>query len=270
MTCSPCRPHSTMVSLSVVPAADPSSRSSFDADQVDATLASTLDSLDDAENYRNWIVDLARPHLVAPILEVGAGHGTFTESLATIGEVTAVEPGGYAAAVLASRYADDDRVTTVDGVVADVAAEPVFGSAVMINVLEHIADDQGVLREIGERLQPGACLSIWVPAFQLLYSPFDTKLGHVRRYRKHELVADVQAAGYDVVDERYVNMPGWFSWLILVRLLRQEPTSATTVKIFDRWIVPVGRWVEDRLRMPFGQSVFVVARKPVAPTPSGR
>ncbi len=242
----------------------------FDADQVDATLASTLDSLDDAENYRNWIVDLARPHLVGPILEVGAGHGTFTESFATIGEVTAVEPGGYAAEVLASRYADDERVTTVDGVVADVAAEPVFGSAVMINVLEHIADDQGVLREIGERLQPGACLSIWVPAFQLLYSPFDTKLGHVRRYRKHELVADVRAAGYDVVDERYVNMPGWFSWLILVRLLRQEPTSATTVKIFDRWIVPVVRWIEDRFRMPFGQSVFVVARKPVAPTPSGR
>ena len=95
----------------------------FDPDQVDATLASTLDSLDDAENYRNWIVDLARPHLVGPILEVGAGHGTFTESFATIGEVTAVEPGGYAAEVLASRYAHDERVTAVDGVVADVFVE---------------------------------------------------------------------------------------------------------------------------------------------------
>ena len=242
----------------------------FDAEQVDATLASTLDSLDDAENYRNWIVDLARPHLVGPILEVGAGHGTFTESFAGIGPVTAIEPGGYAAEVLAARYVDDERVATVDGVVADVAAEPIFGSAVMINVLEHIEDDQGVLRDIGDRLQPGACLSIWVPAFQLLYSPFDTKLGHVRRYRKHELVADVREAGYDVVDARYVNMPGWFSWLLLVRVLRQEPTSATTVKIFDRWIVPVVRWVEDRVRMPFGQSVFLVARKPAAPTPSGR
>ncbi len=28
----------------------------------------------------------------------------------------------------------------------------------MINVLEHIADDQGVLREISERLEPGRCL----------------------------------------------------------------------------------------------------------------
>ena len=73
---------------------------------------------------------------------------------------------------------------------------------------------------------------------------------------------DVRLAGYEVVDSRYVNMPGWFSWLLLVRLLRQEPTSPTTVEIFDRYIVPVVRWVEDRVRMPFGQSVFVVARKP--------
>ena len=239
-----------------------SSDGSFDTDQVEATLASTLDSLDDAENYRNWIVDLAAPHLVGPILEVGAGHGTFTESFATFGDVTAVEPGGHAAELLTARYADDDRVTTVDGVVADVPVEPCFGSAVMINVLEHIPDDQGVLREISERLEPGRCLVIWVPAFQLLYSPFDTKLGHVRRYRKHELERDVRVAGYEVVESRYVNMPGWFSWLLLVRILRQEPTSPTTVKIFDRYIVPVVRWVEDRIRMPFGQSVFLVARRP--------
>jgi SAM-dependent methyltransferase len=240
--------------------------SRFDVGDVDATLASTLDSLDEAENYRNWIVDLARPHLASPILEVGAGHGTFTESFAAIGDVTAVEPGGHAAVVLAERYERDERVTALAGVVADVPVEPRFGSAVMINVLEHIADDHGVLVEIRERLEPGACLAIWVPAFEFLYSPFDAKLGHERRYRKQQLVDDVRRAGYDVVDARYVNMPGWFSWLILVRLLRQEPTSATTVKIFDRWIVPVVRWIEGRVRMPFGQSVLVIARKPVGST----
>jgi len=243
-------------------------RETADSHTVDATLAGSLES-HDALNYRDWIVDLATPHLGDRLLEVGAGHGTFTERFAELGSVVAVEPDEYAAARLSERFDTDDRITTVSGVAADVDADG-FDGAVMINVLEHIEDDQGVLRDIGDRLQPGACLSIWVPAFQLLYSPFDTKLGHVRRYRKHELVADVREAGYDVVDARYVNMPGWFSWLLLVRMLRQEPTSATTVKIFDRWIVPVVRWVEDRVRMPFGQSVFLVARKPVAPTPSGR
>ena len=79
--------------LSAVADPDPGSTRSFDADEVHATLTSTLDSLDDAENYRNWIVDLARPHLAGPILEVGAGHGTFTESFAAFGAVTAVEAG---------------------------------------------------------------------------------------------------------------------------------------------------------------------------------
>lgn len=234
----------------------------FDADDVDAALASSLDSLDDAVNYRNWIVDLAAPALDGPILEVGAGHGTFTESFVEYGDVTAIEPGRYASTLLAQRYAHDDRVTTVNGVVADLDERAQFGSAVMINVLEHVEDDQGVLVDIASRLRPGAELAIWVPAFHLLYSPFDERLGHVRRYRKGELEADVLLAGFEVIDSRYVNLPGWFSWLLLVRLLRIEPTSARTVRIFDRWIVPAVRWVETRLQMPFGQSVFLIARKP--------
>lgn len=241
---------------------DTGSSRAFDSGEVDATLASTLDSLDDAVNYRNWIVELASPYLHGPILEVGAGHGTFSESLAAFGDVTAVEPGGHASELLVARYDSDDRVTTIVGAVDAVDAAPAFGAAVMINVLEHIADDQDVLRAIRERLLPGGHLVVWAPAFRLLYSRFDTKLGHQRRYRRPQLEADVRRAGYDVVESRYVNAPGWFSWLILVRLLRQEPTSARTIEIFDRVVVPTVRRIEQRVRMPFGQSVLLVARKP--------
>ena len=208
-------------------------------------------------------MSLAAPYLVGPILEVGAGHGTFTESFADFGDVTSVEPDAYAAGLLTERYADRSRACRgrSPGTVDDVDAGPAFGTALMINVLEHIADDQGVLRSIKDRLEPSGHLVIWVPAFRLLYSPFDAKLGHVRRYRKREVEADVRQAGYDVVESRYVNAPGWFSWLLMVRLMRQEPTSATTIKIFDRYLVPPVRWLESRVRMPFGQSVFLVARK---------
>ena len=93
---------------------EPSTDRDFDQVEVDATLASTLDSLDDAENYRNWIVELASPYLAGPILEVGAGHGTFTEAFAAFGDVTAVEPDTYAAGLGAERYRErrsgDERV----------------------------------------------------------------------------------------------------------------------------------------------------------------
>jgi SAM-dependent methyltransferase len=235
-------------------------RETADADTVDATLAGSLESLDDALNYRDWIVELAAPHLGDRLLEIGAGHGTFTERFAEFGTVVAVEPGEYAASRLTERFADDDRVTTVAGVAADVTADG-FDTAVMINVLEHIEDEQEILADLHLRLAPDAHLVLWVPAFMLLFSDFDRRLGHHRRYRRGAVEALVAANGFEVVTSRHVNLPGWFSWLLMVRLAGIEPTNAATIRVFDRWIVPVVRWVEDRIRMPFGQSILLVARR---------
>jgi hypothetical protein len=113
-------------------------------------------------------------------------------------------------------------------------------------------------------LSPGGHVVLWVPAFQLLYSRFDDLLGHYRRYRLHRLAALVTACGFKVVDARYANAPGWFSWLVGARLLDRIPTSPKVITLFDRVAVPVVRAAERVVRPPFGQSVFVAARKPVA------
>ena len=195
------------------------------------TLTSVLD---DAPNYRRWIVDLCAPHLAGPVLEVGAAHGTFTVGPAPPGDV------------------------------ADVDA--LYGSAVMINVLERIEDDQAVLREVFERLEPGGRLCIWAPTYEFLSSRFDAELGHVRRYRKRQLEADVRLAGFEVVEGRHVNLPGWLGWLVFCRILRRRPTSPTLVRALDTWIVPPMRWFETRVKMPIGMSVFLAARKPLDAT----
>jgi hypothetical protein len=215
----------SIVSLAFVSAPDRPRRPSPVAD---VTLASLLDH---APNYRKWIVDLCAPHLVAPVLEVEAGRGSTSGSFDLSG----------------------DRST----------GDQQFGSAVMINVLERIEDDQALLRAVRERLEPGARICIWAPTYQFLYSGFDARLGHIRRYRKRDLEADVRLAGLEVIEGRHVNLPGWLGWLILCRLLRREPTSPTLVHSVDRWIVPVVRWFETRVRVPIGMSVFLVARKPV-------
>jgi SAM-dependent methyltransferase len=188
--------------------------------------------LDHTPNYRGWIVDLCAPHLVAPVLEVEVetGRGSSAGSFELSGEAT--------------------------------AGDQLFGSAVMINVLERIEDDLALLREVRERLEPGGRLCIWTPTYQFLYSGFDARLGHVRRYRKRELEAAVRLAGYEVVEGRHVNLPGWLGWLVFCRLLRQEPTSAALVHNVDAWIVPAVRWFETRVRVPIGMSVFLVARNP--------
>ena len=215
----------SIVSLAFVSAPDWPRRPSPVAD---VTLSSLLDH---APNYRDWIVDLCAPHLVVPVLEVEAGGGSSSGSFVLSGDVS--------------------------------AGDQLFRSAVMINVLERIEDDQALLREVRERLEPGGRLCIWAPTYQFLYSDFDARLGHARRYRKRDLEADVRLAGFEVVAGRHINLPGWLGWLILCRLLRREPTSPTLVHNVDTWIVPVVRWFETRVRVPIGMSVFLVARKPV-------
>ena len=233
-----------------------------DRTTVDATLMHALGELDGAVNYRRWILDLARPALAVPILEIGAGHGTFTADLAELGSTRAVEPDAAAYAILAERYGRDSHVEVTHGTIEAVSPEAHFNSVVMINVLEHIEDDTAQLRLVAQRLAPGGALVIWVPAFQMLYSEFDRELGHYRRYRKAGLTLAATSAGFEIDRVHYVNMPGWFSWLVITRLLRRRPTAGPLISIFDRVVVPFVRAVEDRIKPPFGQSILLVARKP--------
>lgn len=232
-----------------------------DTQTIAATLTSSLDSLDGADNYMTWIVDLMRPHARGPVLELGAGHGTFTDRLSAFGPVTAIEPDEHSHSLLAERFANRDDITTVHGILDDAPAHQRFGSAVMVNVLEHIDDDNGTLVELHRRLDTDGTLLIWVPAFPLLFSDFDRRLGHFRRYRRKGLIDLVQGAGFRIDACHHANFPGWFSWLLLVRLAGWEPTGEAQVQLFDKRIVPVVRAIEDRVRPPIGQSLFLAATK---------
>jgi SAM-dependent methyltransferase len=229
----------------------------------DAELAETLDNLDGADNYAAWIFEQVKPHLGDAVLEVGAGHGTFTEILSARGaRVVATDVSQRCADVLRERFAGDERVTVVHGGADAVAGQPPFDSAVLINVLEHIPDDDAALRDLAATLRPGGRLILWVPALQLLYSDFDRKIGHYRRYRKGELRAQLTRAGYQVAEIRYVNSVGALAWLVVARLMHRAPTGGRSVKIYDSYFVPVLKRLEGRRGAPFGQSVFAVATWP--------
>lgn len=230
---------------------------------VDEKLLATLSSLESAVNYRDWLLALSKPYLSAPVLEIGAGRGTFTPFLAANGSVTAVEPSAALAGILSDTVATQSAVDVVVGELDSVAPTPTYGSAVMFNVLEHIEDDLEALRQIYDRLRPGGYLAIWAPAFPLLYSKFDRRVGHFRRYRLRGLKSLARQSAFTVERAHYANAIGWFSWLIYCRILRANPVDGVLPRVFDRFFVPVMRRVERVVRPPFGQSVFMVARKPL-------
>src|SRR5262249_25962744 len=104
---------------------------------------------------------------------------------------------------------------------------------------------------------------VWVPAFPMLYSRFDKRLGHCRRYRRRDLSELFASSGYDVLDVRYINMPGWFMWFLVARVLGRIPNRSDWVAVLDRYAVPLVRAIEPHVRVPFGQSLLMVAQKPL-------
>jgi 2-polyprenyl-3-methyl-5-hydroxy-6-metoxy-1,4-benzoquinol methylase len=233
-------------------------------DAADAGLVGTLEALDGALNYRGWILDLADPYLTGlqSILEVGAGHGTFTSELARKAHVTALELGVAALDRLRRRFRSDASVTVSSRSLDELGPDE-FDAAFLSNVLEHIEDDVTALRQLARTVRPGGHVIVFSPAFMLLYSDYDASIGHHHRYRLPEIRRRFVAAGLEVRDARYVNSVGFFSWLLLVRLLKVTPETLGAVGLFDRWFVPWLRRIERVARFPFGQSVFIAGRVPV-------
>ena len=92
-----------------------------------------------------------------------------------------------------TRFAGSDEVEVPHADVAALGADDrKFDSVVLVNVLEHIDDDVGALADLRELLEPGGRLCVFVPAFDGLYSDFDRRIGHRRRYRRSQLVTAVR------------------------------------------------------------------------------
>lgn len=229
--------------------------------EADDGLVTALEDLEQAENYSAWILELVSPHVSGRILEVGAGRGTYSTHFAERGKLTALEPSDAQSAALRDRLRDHPTATVITAQLDGAVAPGSYDTVVLLNVLEHIPDDHQALHDIHNALAPGGTLILWVPAFEALYGDFDRRIGHYRRYRRDDLAAAVRKVGFQTVNARYTNMPGFFAWWLVVRLLGKAPTVGRLTVIYDRVVVPVVRRVERVIRPPFGQSVMVVAQR---------
>ena len=146
------------------------------------------------------------------------------------------------------------------GWLTSAAALRDFDSVVCLNVLEHIADDALVLEGFRSCLAPGGRLLLLVPAHRVLHGEIDRSVGHERRYSRAPLRRLLEQSGLDPVELRYVNPVGALGWLVSSRVLRRPQVPSGPLRTYDR-LVPVLRHL-DRLSLPFGLSLWAVARRP--------
>ncbi|ASR34583.1 methyltransferase [Prauserella marina] len=228
-----------------------------------AATGRTLESDHGKPRYLNYQRELIRAHCGRTVLEVGAGLGEFADGFTGFERYVVTDVDPEAVRQMKARFADREEIEVqqfdIDG--QTTLEEPVE-SLVAINVLEHIEDDVEALRCLAASVTPGGDIILFVPGYQQLYGEFDRKVGHYRRYTPATVRAAAEKAGLTVEVARPVNFLGAFAWWAAVRKGGAGAPNRKLVAIYDRFVVPVTRAIEKVVKVPFGQSVLCVARKP--------
>jgi SAM-dependent methyltransferase len=213
------------------------------------------------------IADLKLPAR-ARILDAGCGSGRNMIELARHGTVSGVELSDPSVDVARARGAGE----VIAGSVLDMPFDSEsFDLSVCLDVIEHLDDDVGALRELRRVLAPGGSLLVTVPAYQWLWSGHDEVNHHHRRYTRRSLQRVAEQAGWEQVRTTYFNSL-LLPLAILLRVLDRF-SRKTTESSLDLWVPPQPlNWLLERPlaleaaligrggRIPAGLSLLAVFR----------
>jgi SAM-dependent methyltransferase len=156
-------------------------------------------------------------------------------------------------------------------------ADGTFDRVIASEVLEHIPDDVGAMRELARVLKPGGAMAVTVPrcapeAINWVLSDeyHDTPGGHVRIYRRSTLERRLRRAGLEPTGFHHahgLHSPYW--WLRCLVGPSNETHPAVKayhqVLVWDIVKAPVVTRTADRVLSPLiGKSLVVYLTKPEA------
>src|SRR5580704_10235188 len=133
-----------------------------------------LQNLSKADAFTHWVLDEISPWLGQRVLEVGCGIGTYTAEMAAgARKIVAMDMERTFVAEAAERLRQYPNVQLIcgDATATDIPRPDgeAFDTVVLLDVLEHIEDDVGLLSRLGVKLGPGGHLILKVPAMPSLY-----------------------------------------------------------------------------------------------------
>ena len=106
-----------------------------------------------------------------------------------------------------------------------------------INVLEHIKDDEKIISLINKKLKKKGKFILFVPAFNFLYSKFDLKVGHFRRYNLNQLKDKIFKKNFSISKISYFDSIGFFLAIIFRYINSSDPfPSVKSIKFYDKYI----------------------------------
>ena len=203
------------------------------------------------------------------ILDVGCGTGAMTARLARFGTTEGIDEDPKAVELCSRRGLASVR--QVSGLPLPYGADE-FHVVTALDVLEHLDDDDAMLREISRVLRPGGTLLVSVPAYRFLWGQQDVIAQHRRRYTSSELGSLLTRSGLAVRRLSYFNTL-LFPAVASVRIMRRwlgtasrpksdfemglpQPLNEALARVFAMEAL-----VLAHRDLPFGVSVLGIAEK---------
>ena len=223
-----------------------------------------LDVMSVAKNYNKWILNCFYPYINDSVIEVGAGQGTMSQLIAKqCKSLIAIEPDEKNSRIICDKLKDFKHAKAFHGFLSDLPKEERMASNILyINVLEHIEDEIAELTIAKHLLSANnGHLLIFVPALQALYGAVDHQVGHYRRYSKKYLTDLLKnKLGMKIIKIKYFDIVGVIPWYILSCVLKLTRQNPTTVKFYDKLVVPIMSRLEKQLPMPVGKNIYAIAK----------
>lgn len=210
---------------------------------------------------------LALPH-DAKVLDVGCGTGAILAELARqyIGYGTDTSP-------LAIEYCHKRGIANAFHCTLETfpLSDLRFDLITLLDVIEHIDDDLGILEQAQQRIRQEGHILVAVPAYEFLWSRYDDLNHHKRRYVKSQLIHVLRESGFTVEMCSYYNtilFPTALVKRISERFVRaKEDTTLDFPPPFInsalRSVFSFERFLLRRVTLPFGLSLVALARKSV-------
>ena len=218
-----------------------------------------------ARNWKKYWSGKIRPHLGKSVLEVGAGLGTNTPYLLGPEQTSwlCLEPDGALTEQIPATLAEHPQraiVNTHTGMLRDLGPDELFDTILYIDVLEHIEDDLGEMRQALAHLKATGKIVVLSPAQPGLYTEFDRALGHYRRYTRATLKA-CTPPGARLVEIYALDSFGLMASVANKLLLHQSMPTHGQIAFWDGWLVPVSRITDPVIGFSLGKSLIAAWEK---------
>lgn len=218
-----------------------------------------------ARRFNRWMADTIAPFVNGVVLEAGAGIGSLTEFLYRPGQsYIAADLEDNHVALLTQRLGARLGLTIAKcDLLEPLDLRPyrnAIDTVICLNVLEHIADDDSVLRNLRSCLKCGGRTVILVPQGPSAYGSLDRILQHCRRYSEAELRGKLTAAGFHVDQIIRFNRITYPGWLFNSRMLKRTTLSSLQLRLFDM-LIPLWRQIDGLLPWPPTSLIAIASRE---------